>query len=88
MALSDARPHRSSRSDVRSAWTTVQGKPVARWGRKARDLPRKTARLPAADAGHRDHEGENVKANLARFTVALALLATMALSLGAGVKWY
>ena len=29
-----------------------------------------------------------MKANLARFTVALALLATMALSLGAGVKWY
>jgi hypothetical protein len=29
-----------------------------------------------------------VKANLARFTMALALLATMALSLGAGVKWY
>jgi hypothetical protein len=29
-----------------------------------------------------------VKANLARFTVALSLLATMALSLGAGVKWY
>src|SRR5258705_3969609 len=31
--------HRSSRSDVRSTWTTVQGKPVARRGRKARDLP-------------------------------------------------
>jgi hypothetical protein len=29
-----------------------------------------------------------VKANLARFTVALSLLATMALSLGAGIKWY
>ncbi len=29
-----------------------------------------------------------MKANLARFTVALSLLATMALSLGAGVKWY
>jgi hypothetical protein len=29
-----------------------------------------------------------VKAILARFTVALSLLATMALSLGAGVKWY
>jgi hypothetical protein len=29
-----------------------------------------------------------VKANLARFTVALSLLATMALALGAGVKWY
>jgi hypothetical protein len=28
-----------------------------------------------------------VKANLARFTVALSLLATMALSLGAGLKW-
>ena len=29
-----------------------------------------------------------VKANLARFTVALSLLATLALTLGAGVKWY
>jgi hypothetical protein len=29
-----------------------------------------------------------VKSNLARFTVALSLLATMALTLGAGVKWY
>ena len=28
-----------------------------------------------------------MKANLARFTVAVSLLATMALSLGAGVKW-
>jgi hypothetical protein len=28
-----------------------------------------------------------VKANLARFTVAVSLLATMALSLGAGLKW-
>ena len=29
--------------------STVQGKPVARRGRKARDLPRETARLPGAD---------------------------------------
>jgi hypothetical protein len=29
-----------------------------------------------------------VKANLARFTVAVSLLATMALSLGAGLKWH
>lgn len=29
-----------------------------------------------------------MKAILARFTVALSLLATMALTLGAGVKWY
>jgi hypothetical protein len=28
-----------------------------------------------------------VKAILARFTVALSLLATMALTLGAGVRW-
>jgi hypothetical protein len=29
-----------------------------------------------------------VKAILARFTVALSLLATMALTLGAGVRWW
>jgi hypothetical protein len=29
-----------------------------------------------------------VKANLARFTVAVSLLATMALTLGAGLKWH
>ena len=29
-----------------------------------------------------------MKANLARFTLALSLLATMAMSLGAGIKWY
>jgi hypothetical protein len=29
-----------------------------------------------------------VKANLARFTMALTLLASMALTLGAGIKWY
>jgi hypothetical protein len=28
-----------------------------------------------------------VKSNLARFTVAVSLLATMALTLGAGIKW-
>jgi hypothetical protein len=29
-----------------------------------------------------------VKANLARFTAALALLASLALTLGAGLRWY
>jgi hypothetical protein len=29
-----------------------------------------------------------VKANLARFTSAVALLASMALTLGAGMRWY
>jgi hypothetical protein len=32
-------------------------------------------------------EVDGVKANLARFTVALTLLASIAMSLGAGVKW-
>ena len=35
-----------------------------------------------------DREVVRVKANLARFTVALSILATLALTLGAGVKWY
>jgi hypothetical protein len=29
-----------------------------------------------------------VKANLARFTGAMALLASLALTLGAGLRWY
>jgi hypothetical protein len=29
-----------------------------------------------------------VKANLARFTWALAIVASMALTLGAGIRWY
>jgi len=28
-----------------------------------------------------------VKANLARFTLALAIIASMALALGAGIRW-
>jgi hypothetical protein len=32
-------------------------------------------------------EGDIVKANLARFTVAVMLLASMALTLGAGMRW-
>jgi hypothetical protein len=35
-----------------------------------------------------NHEVVIVKANLARFTMALSLLATMALTLGAGIKWW
>jgi hypothetical protein len=71
-----------------SRWTTVQGKPGVNRGRKARDLPPgKTARLPESSAGMQPFRGGAVKANLARFTVAVSLLATMALSLGAGLKW-
>jgi hypothetical protein len=70
--------------------TSVQGKPTARWGRKARDLgpnaSAKTARSP--DLMRTATKESNVKANLARFTTAIALLATMAMSLGAGMRWY
>jgi hypothetical protein len=31
--------------------------------------------------------GQIVKANLARFTMALMLLASVAMTLGAGIKW-
>jgi hypothetical protein len=66
----------------------VQGKPVVRRGRKARDLPRETARPPVTvDLAH-NHKVGAVKANLARFTFAITLLATMAMSLGAGIKWF
>jgi hypothetical protein len=44
--------------------------------------------LPGAIETKPTDRGGVVKANLARFTVALSLLATMALTLGAGVRWY
>ena len=48
---------------------------------------RKTARPP--DQVRIPHMKESiVKANLARFTTALMLLATMAMSLGAGMRWW
>jgi len=48
----------------------------------------KAARLPESIAGTSPSRWCVVKANLARFTVALSLLATMALTLGAGLKWH
>ena len=66
----------------------VQGKPVVRRRRKARDLPRETARPPVMIDWPHNHKVGAVKANLARFTFAVSLLATMAMSLGAGIKWF
>jgi hypothetical protein len=64
-----------------------QGKPVARRGRKARDLL-ETARLPAQECLSFIPERECfVKAKLTRFTWALTMLAAMALSVGAGMRW-
>jgi len=44
---------------------------------------------PAADPRVSDlhREGDIVKANLARFTWALTLLASLALTVGAGMRW-
>lgn len=67
---------------------TVQGKPVVRRGRKARDLPCEDRPAAGNERESLEPEVVIVKANLARFTVALSLLATMALSLGAGIKWW
>jgi hypothetical protein len=58
-----------------------------RRGRKAKDLPRKTARLPITDEPDKAQKESIVKANLARFTGALALLASLALTIGAGLRW-
>lgn len=58
-----------------------------RRGRKARDLA--SARPPGC-RDEREAAGSkesNVKANLARFTLALALVASMALTVGAGMRW-
>ena len=67
---------------------TVQGKPVARRGRKARDLLRKTARLPGNDDPQQTQKESDVKGNLVRLTWALALVASMALTIGAGLRWW
>ena len=82
---------RMCRRDVRSVPRTnvlrsksVQGKPAARRGRKARDLPEDR---PAAGRKCTDLQGVTLKANLARFTWAVALVASMALTLGAGMRW-
>jgi len=55
-------------------------------GPPSRVLLGKTDRSPEAIAALIDRGG-SVKANIARFTVALSLLATVALTLGAGLKW-
>jgi hypothetical protein len=67
----------------------VQGKLVARRGRKARDLlVTKTARLPRKRRIDRLKRSHEVKSILARFTAALALLASVALTVGAGQRWH
>ena len=83
--MGERQPHRDARPITRLA---VQGKPVARRGRKARDLPRETARLPTTECIEPSSKGVRiVKANLARFTWALTLLASLALTVGAGMRW-
>ena len=66
----------------------VQGKPVARRGRKARDLRLEAAQLPVREqTSPHGGEGYQMKANLARFMWVIALLSAMALTTGAGIRW-
>lgn len=76
------------RNDGRSRDLIVQGKPVVRRRRKARDLPPGDRPAAGDDRLAHNHKVGAVKANLARFTFAVSLLATMAMSLGAGIKWF
>ena len=73
-------------SKALSATQLVQGKPAVRRRRKARDLPRRPPGCRGVVTGSKPKESY-VKANLARFTLALALVASMALTLGAGMRW-
>jgi hypothetical protein len=80
-------PSSVPRGNGRSAGRIVQGKPVVRRGRKARDLPSED-RPVADDRRNRQAQKEsNVKGNLVRLTWALTLLASMALTIGAGLRW-
>jgi hypothetical protein len=65
----------------------VQGKPVVRRGRKTRDLPGDRPVAGQIDDRSFRRRERQVKANLARFTWALMLLASMALTIGAGMRW-
>ena len=62
----------------REAGTQSQGSPAT-----------ETARSPAQERTPDTTLGVDVvKANLARFTWALAIVASMALTLGAGIRWH
>jgi hypothetical protein len=69
-----------------SRWT-IPRKPGESRGRKARDLPPEDR--PVAGIQRRDTPFLRcaVKAKLMRIAVAVSLLATMVLSLAAGLKW-
>jgi hypothetical protein len=76
-----------SRATIVLRRRAVQGKLAVRRGRKARDLG-SDSRPP----GRRTVDAISisrciVKANLARFTWVIALLTSVALSVGAGIRW-
>jgi len=56
-------------------------------GTQSQGSPRETARLPIRECRTFIEKENNVKANLARFTWALTLLASLALTVGAGMRW-
>ena len=54
---------------------------------KPEDLGIETARPPIQGPTISRKKGDTVKSNLARFTWSLMLLAAMALTVGAGIRW-
>jgi hypothetical protein len=71
--------HRNDRPGQtrRETGTQSQGPPSSHGGRPAAGPPMESAHA----------EVTTVKANLARFTMALVLLASVAMSVGAGMRW-
>jgi hypothetical protein len=86
------RPRHSSHANGLS-----RGKPIARWGRKARDLRSADRPVAGSTASLRSIEELDVKptmerlawtvAGVARYSWVILILASLALSLGAGIKW-
>ena len=70
-----------------STRTVVQGKPVVRRGRKAKGSRARRPGCRLKSVSGLSQKENIVKANLARFTLALMLLASMALTIGAGMRW-
>jgi hypothetical protein len=77
-----------ARDDTRLTVEIDKGKPVARRGRKARDLRPQGGRPVTEVQAHRGiSKGRSVKQILARLSLAIMMLGAMALTTGAGVRW-
>ena len=88
MSASPERRDGWSRGRASSVRSNRPGQTRREAGTQSQGSSPKTARLPITGHIDRDSKESTVKANLARFTGALALLASLALTIGAGIRWY